>query len=93
MKLNYSRKTQNGFVEAGVDLDLVFHYQVFESEGERSVELMLNLPTVESIQQVPVYNPKTGSVKEYRPTKVQQMPVVTLTKEEDIDTFLTWWNS
>lgn len=97
MKINYSRKTQSGFQQAFLDLDVVFHAVMVEKEEGNVLVLHLAGNNVDMIEQVPQYttDKKSGQVvvKEYRPTKLSQNPVVELHLQEDIDNFMNYWTA
>jgi len=65
---------------------------MMQEEDMRVCVLSLNLPTIETIEQVPKYG-KDGKLTEIRPTKLVQHPVVELVEERDIEAFLNYWRA
>lgn len=92
MKFKYSHKTQSGFSTAWFDTDVVWQAVLIEKEEGNVLVLRTTLEVEETISQVPVYTNK-GQVKEYRPTKVLQHPVIELTDVDDINRFIAFYES
>lgn len=92
MKFKYQHKTQNGFSTAWFDTDVVWQAVLVEKEDGNVLILRTTLEVEEVVNQVPVFNNK-GQIKEYRPTKVAQHPVIELTDADDIDRFITYYES
>lgn len=90
-KITYSRKTSQGYQQAGLDLETVFHWVKVEREEGNYLILHLLGNNVDVVEQVPQYN-KKGEVVDFRATKLSQNPVVELHLQEDIDKFLNYWN-
>lgn len=91
MKITYSRKTQQGYQQAGLDLTTVFHWVKVEREEGNYLILHLMGNNVDAVEQIPHYN-KDGKIVEFRATKLSQNPIVELHLQEDIDKFVEYWN-
>lgn len=81
--------------KATLDTDVVWNAILVEKEDGNVLILQTTLEKTEEIQQVPQYvtDKKTNQpvIKDYRATKVWVSPVVELTVQEEIDSFLAQW--
>lgn len=93
MKFNYTKVVngKDGQLEfkAGFDTDIVWHYVQLESG---SLVLHTTLDPIETYQTRPVYNSK-GAVNGYADKKITEPPIIEITKEDEIERFLNWWNT
>jgi hypothetical protein len=94
MKFNYTKRFGQQEFEASFDTDIVWGW-VFVPESE-NVEQMLILHTTlspfDKYEEVPVRNNK-GVITSYKERKVTETPAITLFKEDEITSFLEFWNS
>ena len=92
MNFKYKHKSSNGLSTAWFDTQVVWQAVLAEKEDGNVLILRTTLEPEETVTQVPVYNNK-GQIKEFRPTKVMQHPVLELTEQDDIDRYVEFLNS
>jgi hypothetical protein len=91
MKFNYSkRQDETTFRKAGVDTDVVSHWELVEQPQGNILVLYLGLGPVDTYTEIPRYNGK-GIINGYDSKKVSDVPKIYVTIQEEIDAFLAQW--